>query len=144
MSKGTMYLSGKMRGVKYYNAPKFDMWKAYWELKGWDVISPMDTDRSAGLDPYSFPDGHDWSVEPPGMDMRKTAKRDVVKDIIDKADKVFMIDGWETSVGALAEYWAARFSRIPIEHETEPNIDPIYWSQTRVAGFYREVNNAGV
>jgi len=141
MSKGTLYISGKMRGLKFYNAPKFDYWKKHLENEGWEVISPMDTDRSAGLDPYDFPEDHDWSIEPAGMDMRETAKRDVVKDIINKADAVFMIDGWETSVGALAEYWAARFSKIPIIHETEPNIDPLYWSQVRVAGMYREVND---
>lgn len=105
-----VYLSGPMRGYKDFNFPAFDATAAYLRAHGHEVFNPAEKDRE--LDP----DGKTWrsktgdikAAEALGFDRRKAIKEDI-DYIIDHADVIALMPGWEKSKGANAELWLARF-----------------------------------
>lgn len=89
-----IYLAGPMRGIELFNFPAFD--RAAADLRdcwGHDVFSPAERDRDEGFDPAGTLDGFDLHA----------AMRDDLRYIIDEADAIALLPGWETSTGARLE-----------------------------------------
>ena len=117
MSKKIVYIAGKMRGITYYNFPEFDAARDRLTALGFEVLSPADMDRKAGLDPrdpewlkYVAPrtqrsDGQnpvDWTDIPKNFDLAAAIERD--NTAIDKAHAVYVIhEGISGSVGGMKE-----------------------------------------
>ena len=106
-----------MRGKPYFNFPAFDAARDRLTSEGWNVISPADIDRENGFDPKDLPETTDWndlSIVPFGIE--DCFDRDI-EAIRHKCDAIYMLKGWQTSTGAQAEYWAAKWLHREIIHE---------------------------
>jgi hypothetical protein len=101
--KKTAYICGPMTNYPSFNFPAFDEAEAALS-KDWIVVSPAQMDREMGFDP-------DRDQVSPEF-MYQARKRDV--DALEMADAVFVLPGWEKSVGATAEMWYARWRGIPV------------------------------
>jgi hypothetical protein len=107
-----------MRNRAWYNFPAFDEAASLLRALGHEVRSPAEMDRAVGFDPAgdpryatkegcrNEPEGHDWS------DM---IDRDLAA--IKWCDCVFLLCGWETSVGASAEAGVAKWMGKQIREE---------------------------
>ena len=103
-----VYVAGPMRHHEDFNFPAFDEARDRFVEAGWAVISPADIDRSAG-----GPDEDDYSV---AMG-RKLAYRDfqALHSLTgENGDAIAMLPGWESSSGACAEFFLARWLRLRI------------------------------
>lgn len=97
--KKTVYIAGKMRGVPYYNWPKFDAASGRLAGLGFNVLSPADMDREVGFDPCKL---SEWDKLPDSFDLSAAIERD--NAAIDKSDAIYVIsDGISTSTGGMAE-----------------------------------------
>jgi hypothetical protein len=91
-----VYISGPMRGYDGFNFAAFDYAKDILGLMGYEVYSPADFDREA----YPY---HDFSTntEPIGWDIQKVLANDFIA--VCKCDAIYMLKGWENSVGGKLE-----------------------------------------
>ncbi len=90
-SKGTIYIAGPMRGYPDNNFPAFHAAAMRLRSVGWTVIDPAELDEEEGsTDRYSI----DYYM-----------KRDISK-IVD-CTAIYLLEGWEKSVGANLEYSVA-------------------------------------
>lgn len=102
-----VYIAGRMRGIAYYNFSAFDNAKLMLESQGRTVISPADLDRQAGFDPYDSKYNGLYSTAegcmnaPDGFDFESCVDRDI--KAVRMCDAIYMLEGWEESVGARAE-----------------------------------------
>lgn len=94
------YIAGPMRGYKDYNFPAFDAARDRLLKLDVVVISPADMDRTLG---------HGTN--------RDYAKRDT-KAILE-CDAIYMLKGWEKSVGATAEHALAKWAGLTIFYQEE-------------------------
>lgn len=117
------YIAGPMRGYKRFNFPAFDTVVDDLYARGFDAISPADIDRAVGVD--EFKDDHDSYGDP------ETVRQFVLRDVfalfwLHKNDpehnSVIMLDGWEQSTGATAEFFLARWLGLPI---LTPDLKPL-------------------
>lgn len=118
----TIYIAGKMRGIKYYNFPAFDQAKMKLIKAGHKVISPADLDRAHGFDAMTiqWPSDYDWNTIPKGFDFMCCVDRDI--EAVKSCDAIYLLEGWETSSGARAEKalaeWLGKkilFEKYPIQ-----------------------------
>ena len=96
-TKPTIYVAGPMRSFGLeglYNFPAFDAAASQLRDKGWDVVNPAELDRQSGYDPA---DGKDYTQE--WLEQRMTEDLEYVS----KVDALFVLDGWQHSVGTLTE-----------------------------------------
>lgn len=106
-----VYLSGPMRGIPDFNFPAFDVAAAYLRSHGHEVFNPAEKDREHD------PSGKSWksqtgditAAEKTGLFDRRKAIRADLDYIIDQADAIALLPGWDQSKGANAELWLARF-----------------------------------
>lgn len=106
-----VYLSGPMRGYEDFNFPAFDSAAAFLRAHGHEVFNPAEKDREHD------PTGKSWKsktgditqAEQTGMFDRRKAIRADLDYIIDHADAIALLPGWNESKGANAELWLARF-----------------------------------
>lgn len=107
----TFYIAGPMRGYEKYNFPAFDRARDRGIRMGYNIISPADLDREAGIDENS-PDITDPA------EVREIVQRDL--DVITKRLKVENGDGiavlpdWPISTGAGAEVFVGRWLGLKI------------------------------
>lgn len=105
-----IYLSGPMRGYKDFNFPAFDHAAGVLRTLGHSVFNPAEKDRVE--DPkgktWKSEDGDIVKAEEKGFDRRVAIRADL-DYIIDHADAIALLPGWEVSKGANAELWLARF-----------------------------------
>lgn len=106
----TVYTAGPMRNRPYYNAHAFAKVAEKLRYTGYEVISPSELDRDAGLNLGLYPTGTE--PLPEGFDLPTLIRRDL--DAIDRADVVVVLPGWEFSTGAGVEVAYARFVGKPI------------------------------
>jgi len=105
-----LYLCGKMLGEYRYNFPLFDQARDRLREMGYDVVSPADLDRAAGLDADALPQDWDWSAWPEGLlDKDEVIRQDVAALL--SCDAVFCVtdtggDGFAAEI-AVAR-WAGR------------------------------------
>lgn len=108
-----VYIAGPMRKKVYYNFDAFLSAEAeLLERKAietedgelleiTEIINPARIELDNGFDPYALPEDHDWDSVPPGHTMEEYMSRDL--PLVMKADAVFLLPGWQTSKGAVAE-----------------------------------------
>jgi hypothetical protein len=109
-----------MRNIAEYNFPAFDAARDGLRRMGWDVISPADMDRAAGFDPDALSEDHDWSTIPPDFNFSAAFERDIAA--IQRADAIFLLQGWEKSKGARAEKAVAEWLGKTIMYQVEPAV----------------------
>jgi hypothetical protein len=105
MTKGRIYIAGPMSNLPLYNFPAFDGAAGRLERFGWKPINPAEMDRQIGFDPSKDPVTKEF--------LDNALKRDT-DAIINQADAMVMLPGWEKSTGAKAEYHLARWKHIPV------------------------------
>ncbi len=90
-----IYISGPMRGIEEYNFPAFE--DVYWRLKTLDhqVHNPADNDIWDEVNPIAAMN-FDLSL------------------VLNWAEAVYVLPGWEESNGARAEVFTALWRGIPI------------------------------
>jgi hypothetical protein len=88
----TIYVSGSMRGFPGFNFPAFDAARDIINARGDKAISPADLDRKFGHCSLS----------------REYAMRDTLA-ILHDCHGIYLLDGWEWSNGAAAEFFLARW-----------------------------------
>ena len=107
--KQTVYVAGPMRGKPNWNYEAFDEAEQLLTKMGWNVINPATLDTNSketqGLhcEPHEFdPDGNARHRDV----NRKIMKRDLVA-VCDECDAIYMLEGWQMSQGACAEFYTA-------------------------------------
>lgn len=113
-----IYVAGPMRRRPFLGFPAFDEAAERLTAQGWEVVSPADLDREAGHDPATMdvPDDYDWcDLSVIGLDLKGAIRRDV--EAILTCDAMFMLKGWDESMGATAERAIAQWLGIPIYYE---------------------------
>ncbi len=115
MRKHTIYVAGPMRGLPGCNYGAFDRKSEMLREKGWEVINPADMDREVTppSDPMDF--NPDESYEDQEY-VRQALKRDMVA-ICDQCTAIYMMNGWEGSRGARAEWHLAKAIGLEIHYE---------------------------
>ena len=113
-----IYIAGPMRGLPHFNFDQFDSAKQRLNHRGYAVVSPADLDRQCGFDPSRLPEDFDWCTTPDDFDFAGCVERDI--DAIKTCDAIYMLDGWEHSVGAKAELALAQWLGLEILYQTEP------------------------
>lgn len=91
-----VYLSGPMSGYDYYNFPMFDYAADLLRAEGHEVFSPADNDRVRGLT------GRVDVPFPPGVNVNVLLKDDLTY-ILDEAEIIALLPGYEKSLGAGSE-----------------------------------------
>ena len=108
----TIYIAGPMTGIEDYNFPAFDAATAMWKEQGFDVINPAELTRKQITD---------LGITLDELCVREAAMNDLT-NIISKATHMYMLNGWEYSAGAKAEYELAKWLGIQISYETEESL----------------------
>ena len=119
----TIYISGPMQGVPWFNYPAFDAAAKRLLSEGWDPLNPVDKDYGYYGKDISNPTG---SIEQAERDHGFSRRRALAADlswICETADAIAMLPGWEKSTGAFAEWAAAKAVGIEIIYLTEDYIN---------------------
>jgi hypothetical protein len=120
----TVYIAGPMRGYDKYNFPAFDVAAAKLREKGFRVISPAEIDREDFENPEELPEHYlDRAF------LNRTAVRDITA--LTECDAIYLLRGWEKSVGANAELAVARWMNLDVIYE-EPPTETILAEATRI------------
>ncbi len=112
-----VYLSGPMSGYKDFNFPAFDSAAAYLRAHGHEVFNPAEKDREHDPEGKTWrsPTGDIKAAEAAGFNRRVAIRADL-NYIMDHAEAIALLPGWEVSKGANAELWLARFLDLPEWH----------------------------
>ena len=106
-----IYLIGQRAGVKEYNRGAFVKQAEELRKLGHIVLSPEEMDRTEGLDVEALPNDWDWNKWP--EEFSKPTKIDRSIACVQRADALFMLNGWFKSRGAIAEYHIAKWYEKP-------------------------------
>ena len=109
-SKGTVYVAGPMRGYEDFNFGAFDAAAHRLRMDGWTVLSPAEHDRDGGFDETLN------SLD--GFDLAAAFRWDV--EAILQADAIYLLNGWQESVGATLERSIAETIGIAVLYESPP------------------------
>lgn len=96
-----IYIAGKMTGVPNYNIDRFNDKETELTEKGWRVLNPAKIGVLPDYDMY-------WPIN---------------KAMLDGADAIYMLDGWEDSPGARKELFYAIKIGLPVMFETSAIIN---------------------
>lgn len=99
-----VYVAGPMRGLPHFGFPAFHAASEHLRAEGHEVFSPAEHDLAGGFDPSDMT-GHE-DLRDLGFDLRAALAADL-EWITQRADAVFLLDGWQRSSGARAELAAA-------------------------------------
>lgn len=105
----SVYLSGPMTGIRYFNFPRFEEVTEALRLQGNTVFSPAEYDAEhyatgAGVPGYEDGNVPEWSAAV-GFDYHTALSNDFAE--VMAADAIVMLPGWEASTGARAERFVA-------------------------------------
>lgn len=89
-----IYIAGPMTGRKHWNVEAFEKAEAELSVEGHVVLSPIHHDRRNGYD-------HRVETEFPKEQLRDAALH--AAQCIVGCDRIFLLDGWPESKGAIAE-----------------------------------------
>jgi hypothetical protein len=102
-----------MRGIPEFNLPAFQDGARRLREAGHEVFCPADEDKSLGFD-WSGHSGDLAQAESEGFSLRKALAADL-SWICLHAETVAVLPGWEKSLGATAEVYAAHAIGIPVQ-----------------------------
>jgi nucleoside 2-deoxyribosyltransferase len=105
-----VYLAGPMRGILNYNEAGFKMAAEELRAAGFEVVSPWERDIEVGINMISAT-GEDVAPEL----IEQLVRWDVEQ--IFACDSIFMLVGWERSIGARAEHGLAVWLGREIQYE---------------------------
>ena len=109
-----VYIAGPMRGIKNYNFDAF--FEAEKALEGhYIVTNPARLDMMEGFVPSALPENHNWDEAPKSLDFKRIFIRDLIA--LSKCDAIYMLKGYENSVGALTELSVALTLRLEIIYQ---------------------------
>lgn len=107
-----VYLAGPMRGLPEFNFPAFHAAAATLRDMGYEVFSPAEQDEKRwGADATAGIRDERSLDERLGLPSGGALRRCLSDDfnyIVNEAEGIAFLKGWERSSGALAEYMAAR------------------------------------
>lgn len=110
-----LYLAGPMTGIPGFNFPAFTQAAADLRARGYEVFNPAEKDNE--LYGEGIGESKTGSVEEikktHGFDPRATIKVDV-NWVIDNADVIALLPGWENSKGVAVELAAAKYLNLEI------------------------------
>ncbi len=121
-----VYVAGPMRGLPEFNFPAFDKAALDLTVQGHDVVNPAEHDRDNGFDPAGMTGREDLTQH--GFDLRAALAWDLEQ--ITRCDAVFLLDGWQQSSGARAEYALAQALGLQVasaEHWRRGKLGPNRW-----------------
>lgn len=107
MATGRIYISGPMTGHPLWNFPAFFGHEQALRQQGWDVVNPARIDEEQGDVLITW---QRWPGNAPAIadvqlteafDFRKAIDRDL--ELIDGCDAIYLLKGWEHSLGARIE-----------------------------------------
>jgi len=112
----TIYVAGPMRGIEAFNFPAFDTKTNMLKSQNWKVVNPAEMDRNDG-EPSNNPHEFNPAINYEDHEfMREALKRDLVS-ICENCTAIYMMDGWESSRGAKAEWHLAKALGLDIYYE---------------------------
>lgn len=117
-----VYIAGPMRGIAHYNFRAFDAARDRLSDDVITVVSPADLDRAAGFDPFTreWPEGWNWRDPIADCPVQDCIQRDF--DALRTCNAIYMLDGWEGSVGARAEKALAEWCGLKVLYQTQPTV----------------------
>ena len=108
-----LYISGPMRGYKYFNFPEFDHAAGILRAKGHTVFNPAEHDREGYPEIEWMPGFNEGDPDHcPGWNVREAFRWDV--DRIFESDGIVTLTGWWMSRGAQAEVSLACVIGVPL------------------------------
>ncbi len=110
--KRTIYIAGPMRGISRFNFPSFDTARDKFIALGWNVVSPADLDRAAGIN-ENIP----MTDEQLSGLCRDFMRRDL-NAIIDQCDAIALLPGWRKSRGVSVEMALGAFIGLDVYDAT--------------------------
>lgn len=112
---GKLYLSNKMTGIPYFNAPWFDATASILRVTPgvMEVFNPADEDRKVGFDPMTCPNGELGEAIANGFNARRALGADW-SWIAANADALVVGPDWPISVGAISEIACAQALHLPV------------------------------
>jgi hypothetical protein len=117
----TIYVSGPMTGIPYFNYPAFNDNAAFLRDNGWDVISPAELDAEIGVDA---------NTEMTEEKYQAIIKHDYAALI--ECDAIAFIPGWESSRGAKLE---SDFANVLKLERYRVDASKAYFEQEQIIGF---------
>jgi len=118
-TKKTIYVAGPMRGKPNWNYEAFNRAEDMLVKMGWDVINPatLDTNSRETQELDCTPEEFDPDRDKLHREVnRKIMKRDL-DAICDSCDAIYMLEGWQMSQGACAEFYLSCSLGITILYE---------------------------
>lgn len=117
------YITGPMRGVPYFNFPAFEEAAKLLENEGFHVFSPNRLDKVWQPDqPVTDNVEEQFAFSTPDQ-CRVYARRDthiLLNELrAENGDIVFVLPGWQSSTGAIAEIRLAKWVMLPVEELIE-------------------------
>lgn len=108
----TYYIAGPMRGYRNFNFPAFDKCRDKGRELGYNMISPADLDREAGLIDDT-PTGNEKLTQ---KQIDACLDRDLaaIRELNPKTDGIVVLSGYRQSVGAMAEIAIARWRGLEV------------------------------
>jgi hypothetical protein len=122
-----IYIAGPMRGIPYLNFVAFDRAAKVLRKDGWEVINPADmyrigSDKPEGWLPEREPDDPFL-----GWDRKETIMVDLGR-LVRECDAIYLLKGWERSVGATAEMSVAEWAKLRIIEQREYEVGKAFAS----------------
>ncbi len=99
----TVYIAGKMTGIPNFNFDRFKAKEHELAKEGYRTLNPANIPIMPDYDMY-------WPIN---------------RAMLDGADAIYMLDGWEDSPGALKELFYAIKKGIPVLFETRYTLDKL-------------------
>ena len=107
-----VYIAGPMRGIPEFNREEFAKAERMLKWTGKEVVNPWQLDVDDGMD-MSSPSGDTSDIEGFNDESMKDIIRKYVELLI-SCDAIFMLNGWEDSKGASAEYAVAQWMGLEV------------------------------
>ncbi|UDL89825.1 DUF4406 domain-containing protein [Mesorhizobium sp. PAMC28654] len=117
-----IYIAGPMRGKPDFNFPAFDKASQFLRRLGHTVFNPADRDRKVHGEDFGKGDGNQDVAVQKGFNLREALATDM-KFIAEEADAIWMLEGWETSLGARAEHALATALSLRIFYDCDLPVD---------------------